>query len=235
MSIEIDLKDLPSSFEIPITSLSTINKCPSQPLTLSEIETPNSFYYTEADIQDASSSIYFTQGKTNLLVAIYGPKETKFRDKIKNESANIEIYTKFYKEMNKDVSLSWNSTIKQFVKSIVLTSSYPKCQINVNVNVLSANEDDFILQSVIYNGILLAMCLSGIDMKAMALSKGYRFNDKSIIITLDANDDSQLLFVDSNVPLLIEDYDKFVESTKKSNEEVYKKIKMILYKQLKLN
>ena len=235
MSIEIDLNALPSSFDISLNEINTINKAPIEKKEQTETETPNTFSYSEIDIKDASSSIYFTQGETKLLVAIYGPKETKFRDKVKNEAANIEIYTKFYKEMNKDNSANINSSIKQFVKSIVLASSYPKCQINVNVNVLSANEDDFILLSVIYNGILLAMCLSGIDMKAMALTKGFHSDGKSLIVSLDANDDSQLLYVDSNIPLKMEDYEQFVEYTKKSNEAMYKRIKMILYKKLQLN
>ena len=99
--IEFDINSLckNENFEIPITEiLKPLNK---ENLNL-ENETPNNIKCSEIEVKGASSSIYFNQEGTNLFISIYGPKETKFRDKIKNEESNVEIYIKFDRETNKN-------------------------------------------------------------------------------------------------------------------------------------
>lgn len=229
MSFSIDLDFFNDTTETPLDKI-----IPSNKKEKIEYETPSNFSYNEVFIKDASSSIYFTQGCTSLLVAIYGPKETKFISKQKPTKANLEIYTKSYQEVPKEITLSLNSSIKSFVKSIILLSSYPKCQINICVNILTSNKNDFITQSVIFNGIMLALCLSGIDLKAMVLSKGFNDNSgRSLLISLDANNGDNIMNLDSNFAFTNEELEMYLNKTKQSNEDVYKKIKKVLYKILK--
>ena len=215
------------NIEIPIQTLISDIKI--------EKETSNIFKIEEIDIIDASSSIYFTQGECKFLIAIFGPRETKYRDKIKNEEANIEIYTKFSIETNKEYTTYINSKIKKFVKNIILTKSYPKCQININVSILKLFNNYNILLSSIFNGIMISLCLSGIDLKAMVLSKAFNENNNSILLSIDANENEKILNFDSENPLSIEEYENYYNKTIKYIEELYNKIKLILYQKLKIN
>ena len=234
--IEFDINSLiqNQNFEIPI---SEILKPLEEKNKKIENETPNNINCTEIEIKDCSSSIYFNQGETNLLISIYGPKETKFRDKVKNEESNIEIYVKFNKEVNKNYINELNDKIKKFSENIILTQSYPKCQINIIINVLSSNNNNYILLSVIFNGIMIALCLSGIDLQSMCLCKSFYNleNKNSILICLDANEDNNIFFIENDFPLLLSDYDKYINECNKGIKEIYFQMKNILYKKLKLN
>lgn len=225
MSIEFDLSSLPQGqFEIPIHEL--IKNQPQKYTSKAKFE------INDIEITDASSSIYYRANSTSLLVGIYGPKETKFRDKMKAESARIEVNTKFNKEMSKDYIAKVNSKIKSFCKSVILTSSYPKCIINLVLNVLEFNYED-IQETLndVYNAVMLALCLSGIDLKAMAIS----VYSNGVLVILDANDTTKVLLLDSNEPKTLEEFDNTVSNATKEVEDIYLKIKQVLYKKLKLD
>ena len=234
--IEFDINSLceNENFEIQISEiLKALNKENKN----IENETPNNIKCSEIEVKGTSSSIYFNQGETNLFISIYGPKETKFKDKIKNEESNIEIYIKFDKEINKNYTIEINNKIKKFAENIILTQSYPKCQINITINILSSNNNDFILLSVIYNGIMMALCLSGIDLQSMCLSKSFynSNNDSSILFCMDVNDKNNILFIENNKSFSLDEYDKYVNECSKGIEIIYLKIKNFLYKKLKFN
>lgn len=234
--IEFDTNSLcqNQNFEIPISEILKSLNIQNKNI---ENETPNNIKCTEIEVKGTSSSIYFSQGETNLFISIYGPKETKFRDKIKNEESNIEIYIKFDKEINKNYTIEINNKIKKFAENIILTQSYPKCQINIIINVLSSNNNNYILLSVIFNGIMMALCLSGIDLQSMCLCKSFYNleNKNSILICLDANEDNNIFFIENDFPLLLSDYDKYINECNKGIKEIYFQMKNILYKKLKLN
>jgi ribonuclease PH len=215
------------NLEIPIQQLISDIKI--------ENETSSKFKIDEIKISNASSSIYFTQGECKFLIAIFGPRETKFREKIKNEEANIEIYTKFSIETNKEYTTYINSKIKKFVKKIILTKSYPKCQININISILKLYNNSNILLSSIFNGIMITLCLSGIDLKSMVLSKGFCDNKNSILLSIDANENENILNFDSENPLSITEYENYYNKTILYINELYNNIKLILYQKLKNN
>ena len=227
--IEFDINSLceNENLEIPISEiLKGLNKENKN----IENETPNNIKCSEIEVKGTSSSIYFNQGETNLFISIYGPKETKFKDKIKNEESNIEIYIKFDRETNKNYTMEINNKIKKFVENIILTKSYPKCQINITINILSSNNNNFILLSVIYNGIMMALCLSGIDLQSMCLSKSFYNlnNDSSILICIDANEKNNILFIENDKSYSLDEYDKLVNETNKGIEIIYFKMKNFL-------
>lgn len=85
---------------------------------------------------------------------------------------------------------------------------------------------------------MLALCTSGIDLKAFALSKGFiDSKERTVLVSLDANTEqgrANVLLIESNIPMQIEDYNKFISSTQKTISELYRNIKLLLYKKLKL-
>lgn len=153
-------------------------------------------------------------------------------------------------------NIELNSQISKFLRSVVLTTSYPKCSIHFCINILSnpsinaSNDINYLLLSVIFNGLMVALCLSGIDLKALALSKGFiDSNERSVLVSLDANTEDDIndtenelpkrkanvLLIESNFPMQIDAYKTFIESTQKTNKDFYHNLKLLLYKKLKLN
>lgn len=105
MSFEIDLSEFPSSssFEISIDDLE--RKYMKDAHSNSQgtlMETDHLFKCSEIEINESTASIYYTQSNIKLLIAIYGPKETRIRDKVINDQANIEVNTKLNKEQSKE-------------------------------------------------------------------------------------------------------------------------------------
>jgi len=92
----IDIKSLPNSFEIPIEKLFNYSQINSY--IKENYEKNKLFTYEEIDINDSSGAIKYKRGGDSLLVNIYGPKECKYREKLKNECCIIEIFSKFNKE-----------------------------------------------------------------------------------------------------------------------------------------
>ncbi len=91
----IDLTLLSPNLEIPLSSLVIEEKVERR-------QKQNKFSYEEVQVNDASSSIYFTQHQNKILVCVYGPREAKFREKAKIEEAIVEVYSKFNYETSKE-------------------------------------------------------------------------------------------------------------------------------------
>jgi hypothetical protein len=94
----IDLNKLENNLELPIAQLLNINKTYDQKNELNHTK----FNFEEIQVNDASASINFSQYDNKLMVTVYGPREVKFRDKMKNESCIVEVYSKFNTETMKE-------------------------------------------------------------------------------------------------------------------------------------
>ena len=97
----IDLKNLPSNFEIPIESL--FNYSSTQNIAKSQTQKKSkTFTYEELNLRDSSAAIKYDSMGNSVLVNINGPRECKIRDKTNNENSIAEIYTKFNIETKKE-------------------------------------------------------------------------------------------------------------------------------------
>ncbi len=92
----IDLKNIPDSLEIPISSI--VNTCNNTNTSDSD----KMFSYEEVEIKDSSASIYYTQNGNKALINIYGPREVKYREKMKSDEGIVEVYLKFNYDISKD-------------------------------------------------------------------------------------------------------------------------------------
>lgn len=91
----IDLDHLSCNTEIPFSQLFVMEK-----ENLSEKY--SKFDYEEINVEDCSSSLYFTQNHNKILILVYGPRETRFREKAKIDECIIEVYSKFNSETSKE-------------------------------------------------------------------------------------------------------------------------------------
>lgn len=101
----IDLKNVHATFEIPIENLINYNKETPKTQKTSEVISEHKkkpFTYEELDLNESSAAIKFNSEGNSLLININGPKECKFRDKMKNECCVVEIYSKFNTETKKE-------------------------------------------------------------------------------------------------------------------------------------
>jgi hypothetical protein len=81
---------------------------------------------------------------------------------------------------------------------------------------------------------MLALSLSGIDLKTFALTSSFIHNEKNISISLDANKMENILLIESSVALKIDDHIKYINEATKIISELYKKFKTVLLKKLNL-
>jgi ribonuclease PH len=144
--VYLDLNSIPEKAEISIKTIKSI-----QPEESKEYK-ENKFSYEEVENNDASASLYYTQNSNKLLINVYGPRECKYREKSKTEEAIVEVYSKFNYEINKEskkriffieillklflAQKRINGTIQNFCESLIFLDSYPRCQINICLNVL---------------------------------------------------------------------------------------------------
>lgn len=95
----IDLNNVNQNLELSINSI--MNKSTDDKAN-KVAERDNKFSYEEVNVNDASSSIYFTQYRNKVLINVYGPRETRFREKIKGDEGIVEVYSKFNYEASKE-------------------------------------------------------------------------------------------------------------------------------------
>ena len=144
----IDLDSISSNTDISLKTLLNINSVKINRENIKDVK----FSFDEVEVADASSSIYYTQHSNKILISIYGPKECKIRDKTKSDEAIVEVYTKFNYEINKESILiikfievkKLNGMIQNFCESLIFLESFPRCQINVCINIISFDNEDLV-------------------------------------------------------------------------------------------
>ena len=209
-----------------------------KPTTTSNLNTSSTnFIFDEITVNDATSSINFQQMNNEMIICIYGPKEAKYRSKIKNEECFVESNIKFAFDFAKETQKYFNSLIKNFCESVIFLDNYPRSQINIVINVLKM-ETEISMNVALYNGIMLALNLSGIDLKVFALTTKLTLNSlnsvgvNNILITYDANNTENILFLDSEEPLSIEEGESVLQKGAEDIQKFYKKCKLFLIKKL---
>lgn len=119
----------------------------------------------------ADGSVYYEQGNTKCLVAIYGPHEPQSQTYSDNEklclTTRFKIATFAHGERRKrpdrDKQLvEMASTLQQTLESVIVLSSFPRSQVDIYVQVLQA--DGGVLAASI-NATNLALMDAGIPMK----------------------------------------------------------------------
>ena len=191
ISFKIDdlIKELQN--EIPISKLTAPLE---EKLKLSKINSTNNdiFKIKETTSGEESVSIFFTQGNQTIYISIFGPREMKIREKANGQYAKIELYVKYSMDIAQNLQESINKKIKKFTKDMILRTSYPKCQITININIfnISSLVDEYEIIPIIFNGIMSALCLSGINIRMFCLAKAFLSEEKCMLI-MEINDNDK--------------------------------------------
>lgn len=234
--IEFDLDDILSkaSNEIPISEITAPFE--EKLKLIEETETPDNFSLKETTTGEESVSIFYKQGKENMYISIFGPREMRFRDKASGEYAKIEMFIKFSLELSASEQELITEQLKDFAKKIILRTSYPRCQITINMNIFnsSVNFDKYSLIPKMCNGLMMALCISGINLKTLCMAKGYlKPENERCMIFMEVNDDQNKIFdIETDEAFDMDFYVNIVEKTKKSFDVMNKKLKNIIYKKL---
>ena len=225
------LAELPN--EIPISKITAPFEEKLQ--KINEEETPDNFTLKETTIGEESVSVLYKQGNQSMYISIFGPKEMRIREKANGEYAKIELFTKFSLELPQSVQESINKKVKKFAKDMILRTSYPKCQITINMNIFNTSciIDNYSLIPKICNGLMMALCISGINLRMLCLTKGYLDNKKErCLVSLEIKDDDKednIYDFDSENPLEMDKYIQIINKTKESLKIMNKKLKNIIY------
>ena len=237
--ISFKLEDLLSKInnEIPLSSLTS-------PLYENIKKIPNKNNEEKIKIKETTSgeesvSIFYTQGNETIFISIFGPKEMRIREKANGQYAKLEIYSKFSMEIPQILYEKINKKIKKFAKDVILRTSYPKCQISININIFntSTDIDDYNIITLICNGIMSALCLSGINIKMLCLGKSFNKNNDKYMIFLEINDEKNnendiIYEFESDNELDIDTFENIVKESKKDLNYMNKNLKNYIYKKI---
>ena len=239
ISFKIDdlIKELPN--EIPISKLTAPLE---EKLKLSKINTTKNdiFKIKETTSGEESVSIFFTQGNQTIYISIFGPREMKIREKANGQYAKIELYVKYSMDIAQNLQESINKKIKKFTKDMILRTSYPKCQITININIfnISSLVDEYEIIPIIFNGIMSALCLSGINIRMFCLAKAFLLEEKCMLI-MEINDNDKDIeenyiiydFI-SEKELDMNYFEKIVKEGKNELKNMNNNLKNYIYKKL---
>jgi hypothetical protein len=81
---------------------------------------------------------------------------------------------------------------------------------------------------------MLALSISGIDLKTFAISSYFIEENKNILISLDANKKDNILLFESSHSLNLEDIDKYISLSQENVEQSYKRFQRILMEKLSI-
>ena len=201
-----------------------------------EISTPENFNINEVTTNEESVSLFYKQGSQKIFISIFGPREMKIREKVNGEHAKLELFTKFALEPQNKMQELINQKIKKFLKYVIMRDSYPKCQITINLNIFNTSTeiDNFSLIPKICNGLMVALCLSGIDLNTLCLVRGYypkNEESKKYIIFMEQTNNN-IFDIETEEPLSIENYNQIINESKESLNNLHNKLIEKIYKKL---
>ena len=233
ISFKIDdlISELPS--EIPISKLTFPLE---QKLNLSKITNTDNFKIKETTTGEESVSIFYSQGNQTVYISIFGPREMKIREKANGQYAKIELFIKYSLEIPQNLQESINKKIKKFAKDVILRTSYPKCQITININIFNISSliDEYQIIPILCNGIMSALCLSGINIRMLCLAKGFTEEQRCILIMeMNDNDNDNILYdFEMEKEIDMETFDNIIKEGKNSLKNMNKNLKNYIYKKI---
>ena len=233
ISFKIDdlISELPS--EIPISKLTFPLE---QKLNLSKITNTDNFKIKETTSGEESVSIFYSQGNQTIYISIFGPREMKIREKANGQYARIELFIKYSLEIPQNLQESINKKIKKFAKDVILRTSYPKCQITININIFNISSliDEYQIIPILCNGIMSALCLSGINIRMLCLAKGFTEEQRCILIMeMNDNDNDDILYdFEMEKEIDMETFDNIIKEGKNSLKNMNKNLKNYIYKKI---
>ena len=233
ISFKIDdlISELPS--EIPISKLTFPLE---QKLNLSKITNTDNFKIKETTSGEESVSIFYSQGNQTVYISIFGPREMKIREKANGQYAKIELFIKYSLEIPQNLQESINKKIKKFAKDVILRTSYPKCQITININIFNISSliDEYQIIPILCNGIMSALCLSGINIRLLCLAKGFTEEQRCILIMeMNDNDNDNILYdFEMEKEIDMETFDNIIKEGKNSLKNMNKNLKNYIYKKI---
>ena len=235
ISFKIDdlISELPS--EIPISKLTFPLE---QKLNLSKITNTDNFKIKETTSGEESVSIFYSQGNQTIYISIFGPREMKIREKANGQYAKIELFIKYSLEISQNLQESINKKIKKFAKDVISRTSYPKCQITININIFNISSliDEYQIIPILCNGIMSALCLSGINIRMLCLAKGFTEEQRCILIMEmndNDNDNDNILYdFEMEKEIDMETFDNIIKEGKNSLKNMNKNLKNYIYKKI---
>ena len=213
-------------------------------MNLSNIINNDVFKIKETTTGEESVSIFYTQGNQTIYISIFGPREMKIREKANGQYAKIELFMKYSMDISQTLQESINKKIKKFSKDVILRTSYPKCQITININIFNISSliDQYQIIPIICNGIMSALCLSGINLRMLCLAKGFTQEQRCILIMEmnegdndDKDDDNIIYDFETENELDMEQFDRIVKEGKNVIKNMNKNLKNYIYKKILKN
>lgn len=145
-------------------------------------------------ISNANGSALFNIGNTSVIASIYGPQHPKNRESRQNRDSSTIIVrcitSSFSSTSHRDISKNYrmdrllSNTIKSTFDSIIMKHLYPKCSIEIIIEIIQ-NDGGQISASI--NATTLALIDAGIALNEYCVSCSAGYIDGNITPFLDLN------------------------------------------------
>ncbi|KAJ2802180.1 Exosome non-catalytic core component [Coemansia guatemalensis] len=159
-------------------------------------------------LNTADGSAYYEQGNTKVLVAVYGPREPRFRGPVQHDLATINVEfnvapfsTSERRKRSKGDKrlLEVASFVRQAFEGAIQRSVYPRSQIDIYLHLLQ--HDGGTLETCI-NAATLALIDAGISMDDYVCACTAGFIDEVPVLDLNAVEESSIETPDLTVAIL---------------------------------
>ncbi|KAI8909527.1 ribosomal protein S5 domain 2-type protein [Gorgonomyces haynaldii] len=142
------------------------------------------FHTRLSPIQSADGSAFLSQGNTQVLCLVYGPKQPTKKQGLLNVVFNI---ARFSHVGSKERLLELSQLIVQTFEPVILKHTFPKSQIDVYIQVLQT--DGSILAAAI-NATSLALADAGIPMLDLVVGVSGGFGSGQALLDLNASEEN---------------------------------------------
>ncbi|KAJ5071419.1 exosome complex component rrp46 [Anaeramoeba ignava] len=143
-------------------------------------------FETEFDIiKSADGSVKYSQGKTTVIVGVYGPIEVK-QKKEKAGTSFIEVSVTSEDGIQHERDIEYAIFIRNTLENVIHTKMHPLTSITVAIQIVS---DDGSLFATIINAVCLSLLICGIEMKCL-------FSATNFLIEKKNNEINKKIFID---------------------------------------
>uniref|UniRef100_A0A914Q4N2 Exoribonuclease phosphorolytic domain-containing protein n=1 Tax=Panagrolaimus davidi TaxID=227884 RepID=A0A914Q4N2_9BILA len=184
----------------------------------------------------ADGSVYYEQGCTKVICAVYGPRQNRVRTSDDLCFINCQFSLSSFATQNKKKaqrSMEAGRLLERTLKSVIDRSAYPKTRVDVFCEIIQGDGSN--LASCI-NAASLALVDAGIPVKGIVsavecgVTRGYICTDlnnsevrgnapKTVLATL--NDKREFIMVDYKNCLHINQMERMIEGGFDANEKIY--------------
>jgi len=138
-------------------------------------------------LSNANGSVRYSQGTSCVLVAVYGPKETRTNlEQLERCILEVSVLPRIGVSGTREKRLE--RQLRNSFETVILTTQYPRTSIEIVVQIIS---DDGSILSTILNGVTLALFDAAVQLKSSLIAVSCCFLDGAVHLDPAQNEEEK--------------------------------------------